>query len=445
MTSTTNHHIPRSLPSASCSLGRFGLGCWLALVSSLGACVSSGADDDGHVGTLSVNLVGQAPSGAVYRLRDATITVTGPGSVKVFNTEDDPDRTSLSASVPTGSYSASLRDGWRIEHVEGLSSTTVAATLLSDNPSQFAVASEQRTTVPLRFRVTTEDIDLAQGYDIVLTTEEVAPHEIVVGELGGTPVRITMFPPSANGDVAPTRSIVGPATTLVFPRSVLVAGDQLIVADQLAAAIDFFPLSATGNVAPARRITNSSLVSPSGLAVVDNLLWVSQVNGTLAAFPITASGNVEPVSFTAGIAASPAIAFDHNELYVLGFQSHEIRVYSLATLVPTVTRIITDNSLTGVSDIAIAGDEIFVAQSVTNQIRVYPRAANGSVAPTRTIGGDKTHLSGLDQIAVFRNELYVGGDAVLVFPSSTNGNVAPTRSISGPHTNIGSPRSLTIH
>ena len=37
--------------------------------------------------------MGSAPSGAIYRLRDATVTVRGPATME-FNSETDPDRTS---------------------------------------------------------------------------------------------------------------------------------------------------------------------------------------------------------------------------------------------------------------------------------------------------------------------------------------------------------------
>jgi cysteine-rich repeat protein len=68
--------------------------------------------------------------------------------------------------------------------VEGASTTAVPAELKSNNPVQFTVAEHQRTTVPLRFRVFGEDIDLSQGYDIVIDIEE--PVEIEPNE-DGTP------------------------------------------------------------------------------------------------------------------------------------------------------------------------------------------------------------------------------------------------------------------
>jgi hypothetical protein len=125
-------------------------------------------------GTLGVNLVGSTPSGAFYRLRDAVITVDGPNPT-VFDTEDDPDRISLSADVEPGDYSATVAPGWRLERLEDGNATTVTATLISDNPALFTVVPLQRTIVPLRFLVDDGEVPLDQGYDIVLDVDEAIP------------------------------------------------------------------------------------------------------------------------------------------------------------------------------------------------------------------------------------------------------------------------------
>src|SRR5690349_15053066 len=86
----------------------------LASLASLSGCFE--AEDDVDTGTVDINLIGQGTSGAVYRLRDATITVDGPVPT-VWHTEDDPDRTALSANVVPGNYSATVAPGWRLERV----------------------------------------------------------------------------------------------------------------------------------------------------------------------------------------------------------------------------------------------------------------------------------------------------------------------------------------
>lgn len=145
----------------------------LAALASLTACVESEGTGDPDVGTVSIGLAGQGASGAVYRLRDATFTVTGPSSMMVWHTEDDPDRTSLSANVVVGNYTAALANGWRLERlVTGQPPVDVNATLVSPNPAAFAVNPMMRTAVPFRFEVDGGVVDMSQGYDITIDIDE---------------------------------------------------------------------------------------------------------------------------------------------------------------------------------------------------------------------------------------------------------------------------------
>ena len=153
-----------------------GIGAMFVWISIGTGCL--GSSDDSATGTLSANLVGSSPSGAIYRLRDAIITVQGPATM-VFNSETDLDLTSLSANVGVGDYAAVLQDGWRLERVDGSITTPVVATLISDNPAFFTVVTRTRTSVPLRFRVEAEDVDMTQGYDIVIGIEEAARGTLV--------------------------------------------------------------------------------------------------------------------------------------------------------------------------------------------------------------------------------------------------------------------------
>ncbi|HWU85638.1 MAG TPA: myxococcus cysteine-rich repeat containing protein [Kofleriaceae bacterium] len=152
-----------------------------ATLAGLSACTDPA---EGLRGTIELNVVGQAPSGAVYRLRDATIVVAGPTSTTYWFTEDDPDRPALSADVVIGDYSATLQSGWRMERIDGPgpSTTIVSAELKSPNPTLFSVQDSQRTSVPLQFKVFGEEVDMSQGYDIVLEVEECTLHEAVCGD-----------------------------------------------------------------------------------------------------------------------------------------------------------------------------------------------------------------------------------------------------------------------
>lgn len=82
-------------------------------------------------------------------------------------------------------------------------------------------------------------------------------------------------------------------------------------------------------------------------------------------------------------------------------------------------------------------------------ITVYPRDAEGNVAPARIISGPKTMLNWPMQIAVDeqRGELYVANDmdhSVVVFKTTDHGDVAPARIIKGSKTFIKNPTGLAL-
>jgi hypothetical protein len=87
-------------------------------------------------------------------------------------------------------------------------------------------------------------------------------------------------------------------------------------------------------------------------------------------------------------------------------------------------------------------------------VKVFPLAANGNVAPTRTIAGSNTGIHDIAGIALdTQGELYVadGGagtvvaaGSILVFKSGATGNVAPIRTIAGANTQITSPSSIAV-
>jgi hypothetical protein len=82
-------------------------------------------------------------------------------------------------------------------------------------------------------------------------------------------------------------------------------------------------------------------------------------------------------------------------------------------------------------------------------ITVYSMKANGDTAPVRIIQGSLTQLDWPVHISLDadRQELYVANsvaDDVLVFRATDNGNVAPIRVLKGPHTGIGKPHGVFV-
>ena len=86
-------------------------------------------------------------------------------------------------------------------------------------------------------------------------------------------------------------------------------------------------------------------------------------------------------------------------------------------------------------------DELFVANFGNNSITVYSRTAGGNIAPTRTLTGAATGLSGPVGLVVdtVNNELVVannGNNSITVYPRTASGNTAPIRILSGAATGL---------
>ena len=90
-------------------------------------------------------------------------------------------------------------------------------------------------------------------------------------------------------------------------------------------------------------------------------------------------------------------------------------------------------------------DEFLVTNPFAQAVLVFRGGANGEEAPIRVIQGPRTQIgvgspySGVDRAEVdpIHNEIYVPiYNAILVFPREANGDVAPIRVIRGPDTQL---------
>jgi DNA-binding beta-propeller fold protein YncE len=82
-------------------------------------------------------------------------------------------------------------------------------------------------------------------------------------------------------------------------------------------------------------------------------------------------------------------------------------------------------------------------------LTIYPKNAQGDIAPSRVIEGPKTMLDWPTSIAVHaeRGEIFVANDTghtVTVFPMNAHGDVAPIRVISGPKTMVVNPTGVFV-
>lgn len=99
---------------------------------------------------------------------------------------------------------------------------------------------------------------------------------------------------------------------------------------------------------------------------------------------------------------------------------------------------------------ACAQDEIFVSNSNSNAVTVYPLSAQGNAAPLRVLSGNLTGLSSPSGIAVdtINNEIFVVNKtqpySVTIYSRTANGNVAPLRVVTGAATNLDDPRGISV-
>lgn len=415
-----------------------------AVLSFATACVVAACSgpSESAVGTLVVNLSTATPDGKIYRLRDATITITGPDSVQVFHTEDSPDRASLSANVPAGHYAALLDPGWRLERLEQFSDATVNAELVSDNPLDFTVDFGMRTVVPLRFRTNIGEVDLSQGYDLTLDVEEVAVRGVVVSSFFGPDEapQLAVFPPNASGASAPLRTIDGTEFSLVEATGVAVAGDEIIVADQFYPMISVFPLGADGRRTQSRQIAglNNDMALPTAIAVYQGEMYVADI-GKVLVFPLAADGDVAPSREITGLRVGEQIAIDREagELYVPGAFSGAVRVYPAGAsgeAAPVRTIAGTHTGLISPCGVALFDGGLFVSDCQTGDLRVFSTLADGDATPLRVLNTAHNGIGSLGQLSVARDEIYVVNKVtktVDVFPINATGATPPTRSFAG--------------
>jgi len=273
---------------------------------------------------------------------------------------------------------------------------------------------------------------------------------------------VAVFDLNAGGDVAPLRTISGPATgMLAGTGSLFLRGAELFTRN--ANSVTVHNSAASGNAPPLRTIEGPSTgltQDGGGLAVVDNDLIVS-FGGGIGVFPADATGDVAPIRSIAGAATNMTFGFPRGlesngtEIFVAifgapGLQAPGIAVFPLGAngnVAPS--RFITGpaTGLEGPTDLTLSASEIYVADF--RSIRVYPIMATGNQAPLRVITGTNTGISILGKISLFGGNLYVtdaGNQSMKVFPDTGNGNIAPVRTLTGPNTGlpVNAPNGIVI-
>jgi 6-phosphogluconolactonase (cycloisomerase 2 family) len=275
---------------------------------------------------------------------------------------------------------------------------------------------------------------------------EPAVATVIVGHWGLQSLRF--YADKANGTAVPQREIGGPASQVgaTFTLTVDALNDELWVADNQRVAV--FAINANGNVAPKRQFDIPAGSRALAVAVDNrhNEVFVSDFEGSaVMVFPRTASGSPAPlrqikgpvtqISFAGGIAYDPVT----DQIVVTSRVDVDAVLFFPRTAngnVAPARKIAGPNTHfedpTGLV-LDVARRELIVIDRGTGQVSTFDFEASGNASPKRRIQGAVTDLQEPFSAALdLLGNLYVAngsGYDVLVFPRTANGNVAPTRTI----------------
>ncbi|HEX3468162.1 MAG TPA: NHL repeat-containing protein [Candidatus Elarobacter sp.] len=269
---------------------------------------------------------------------------------------------------------------------------------------------------------------------------------------------VIAFPIGASGNVAPSNTVSGAATTLSNPTAeAFDTSRTLYVADFNTNAIDEFSAGASGNTAPAVQITGAAtgISGPEGIGVDSSgNIYLSNRNGSsVTVYNAGSAGNAAPARTISGAltmvnAPQQLVVNPGGDFYVANGVGSTVTYFAAGAngnVAPTRTL----NISLGSFPLGLAVDSsgnIYVA--TTTAIGVYAPGSSGAAAPTRTITGASTGLQFIEGIAVDSAGNIYADDcnqhAVLVFGPAANGNVPPERTISGSSTTLGCPLKPAI-
>lgn len=286
---------------------------------------------------------------------------------------------------------------------------------------------------------------------------------------------ILVFKVTDAGDVAPTRVIKGAKTGLRNPTGVFADTQhgELWVANLGNSSATVYPLNANGDVAPIRTIrsrprgTVSLNLGKTEAATFDSrrqeILVPNCVNHPqIAAFSRLGTENSPPVRALAGQKTLISrtmhdLAYDaiHDEIVVPSPLTQAILTFRGGADGEEAPLRVIQGKKTGIKGVGAmdkvaidpANNEILVA-TADHKIVVFPREANGDVAPIRELGGPDTMIRFAEQregggnvpairVDPVRNLLVVPtGKGILIFDRRASGNTKPLRTIMGPKAGV---------
>jgi sugar lactone lactonase YvrE len=291
---------------------------------------------------------------------------------------------------------------------------------------------------------------------------------------------VTAYPAGSAGDVAPIALPVDMSSPSAIARD---ASGRIYVTNRASDTVTIYAAGVNGNVPPLAVIggSNTGLDLPAGVALgADGKIYV--VNGSanspsVNVYPALGGStgilNEAPVASIAGsqtlLNGPDAIALDtHGNIYVANqhggnaefFDSGTITVYragSNGNVAPSKT---IGGDKTGLAlpvGIAVDSDRnVYTANFVNaaiggkvktfTSITVYSAGSKGNAAPTATIAGKNANLRGPSGIALdsSRNIYVTEAFSVEIFSAGSNGNVSPAATITGSDTGLAFPQAITL-
>jgi sugar lactone lactonase YvrE len=307
---------------------------------------------------------------------------------------------------------------------------------------------------------------------------------------------LTAYPTDGSGNIAPFVNISGANPMLAAPAGVAIdSRGYLYVTNNIGGYADggfitVYPPGSDRNTIPIQIISgsNTNLVDPAGIAVDSaGNIYVADVTayagsnyyGAVNIYAAGSNGNVAPIAAIFGIDVRSAtgVALDKTgNIFVLanndqGFSANDepgIAEYAPGSNGLAVPTHLIAGKLTGLSNpdaksIAldpVTGD-IYVVDSLTNEVLVFAAGSTGDVRPKATIGGANTLLLQPYGIAVDAGgTIYVanstgsatgekGAGSITIYSAGSTGNVAPSAVISAPasgddDTELGYPSGLAV-
>lgn len=210
-------------------------------------------------------------------------------------------------------------------------------------------------------------------------------------------------PPYSNGggDTKAKRRIAGPLTTMVAPatgpQQFAFANGEIFVADK-SSTIKVWNVTDTGDVAPKRTISGpaTGLNNCLGVWIDNNELYVGNFNnaaeGTITVYPTTATGNATPTRTITGADQVTGMTTSGNELFAVT-KLGEIIVFNKMTGAQLRKIVGMDTQTKELYQCSVNDAELFCSSYSVDRVVVFPANGNGDVMPTRTIMGDKTYIA----------------------------------------------------